>query len=296
MAKLKTLADRILSHTGGSGVHATSIDRLTLIRSDWPTEEMPSVYEASLCLIAQGSKTVSLGAERFVYGAERYLLVSVDLPLVGRVIEATPDEPYLCCKIDIDLRALTELVVRDARPATKAAAPALALHPCDEGLTDAACRLVGLLDTPRLVPTLGPLFEKEILYRLLDGPQGAALRRIALGEGRLGRIGRAVRLIRERYCETIRLDELAAAAGMSTSSLHAHFKAVTKLTPIEFQKRLRLEQARAVMLSDGASAADAAFSVGYQSPSQFSREYARLFGRPPRHDVVSLAETVTDRG
>ncbi len=282
------LARQMLRFTPESGIHRTPIKRLTLIRSDQPTDDLPTVYEASVCLIAQGAKTVSLGGRSLVYDAASYLIVSVDLPLVGRVLQASAQTPYLCCKIDIDPAVLTELVMQDSGEAAGSVPPPLAVHPADTRLIDAACRLVELLGQPGQAGVLAPLIEKEILYRLLIGPHGPALRRIAQGDSHVGRVGRATAFIRENYRKPFRIDDVAAAAGMSPSSLHEHFKAITTLTPLEFQKRLRLEAARALMISTDANAADAAFAVGYQSPSQFSREYRRVFSASPRMDAARL--------
>ncbi|WP_316976190.1 AraC family transcriptional regulator [Shumkonia mesophila] len=288
MDKTRELAHQILRHAREPGLSGTAVQRLSLIRADVPTVPTPSVYEASLCLIAQGSKRVSLGERSVVYDASHYLLVSVDLPLVGHVLEATPAEPYLCCKIDLDPTVLADLLATQSRTAPSAELSPLAVYPADPDLFDAACRLVRLLDRPEHIATLAPLIEREILYRLLMGPHGPTLRRMAAGDSRLGRIGRAIAWIRTYYREPLRIDDIASAAHMSPSSLHEHFKAVTTLTPLEFQKQLRLQEARRLMLAKGATAGAASFSVGYQSPSQFSREYRRLFGAPPRRDVDRL--------
>ncbi len=288
MEKTRELAAQIMRHAREPGLSGTAVERLSLIRGDAPTMPTPSVYEASLCLIAQGSKRVSLGEQSVVYDASRYLLVSVDLPLVGHVLEATPAEPYLCCKIDLDRTVLADLLTTQARTAPSAELSPLAVYPADPELIDAACRLVRLLDRPEHIATLAPLIEREILYRLLMGPHGPTLRRMATGDSRLGRIGRAIAWIRTYYREPLRIGDIASAANMSPSSLHEHFKAVTTLTPLEFQKQLRLQEARRLMLAKGATAGAASFSVGYQSPSQFSREYRRLFGAPPRRDVDQL--------
>ena len=266
----------------------TAMRCLSLIRADRPTVPVPAVYEASLCLIAQGAKRVSLGDQSLVYDAAHYLLVSVDLPLVGHVTEASPDAPYLCCKIDLDQAALPDLILADAVPSRPAGLPALAVYPGDPDLVDAACRLVKLLDRPESIPVLAPLIEREILYRLLTGPHGAMLRHIAAADSRLNQVTRAIAKIRARFHEQLRIDEIAAAAGMSPSSLHAHFKAVTRMTPLEYQKQLRLQEARRLMLAEGISAGNAGFAVGYDSQSQFSREYHRLFGAPPRRDIERL--------
>jgi AraC-like DNA-binding protein len=288
MDKMRELATQIMRFTREPGLTETTIERLTLIRGDQPTMAMPAVYEASLCLIAQGSKRVSLGEHSVVYDASHYLLVSVDLPLVGHVLEASRNTPYLCCKIDLDQTALADLLTTELRTAPSIELSPLAVYPADADLVDAACRLVRLLDQSEHIATLAPLIEREILYRLLKGPHGPTLRRIAAGDSHLGKISRAIAWIRTHYREAIRVEEIASAANMSPSSLHEHFKAVTTLTPLEFQKQLRLQEARCLMFAEGVGAGAVSFAVGYQSPSQFSREYRRLFGSSPRRDIDQL--------
>lgn len=295
MQSIAELAQIIGRHVREPGISATSMPRLSLIRADQPSVPTPAVYEASLCLIAQGSKRVSIGDDSVVYDASRYLLISVDLPLVGHVLEASEDAPYLCCKIDLDPAALAELMVAEGVTASRTDLPILAVYPSDPDLIDAACRLVRLLDRPETIPALAPLFEREILYRLLNGPHGAMLRHVATAGSHLNQVSRAISTIRERFDAQLRIEDVAAAAGMSTSSLHAHFKAITRMTPLEYQKQLRLQEARRLMLMGGASAGAAAFAVGYESPSQFSREYRRLFGAPPRQDITRL-QTVAHHG
>lgn len=288
MERIAELASVIARHTQEPGMFASEVPRLSLIRGHAPTEPVPAVYEASLCLIAQGAKRVSLGEHSVVYDAAHYLVVSVDLPLVGHVLQASPAQPYLCCKIDLDMAALADLVVAQGGPGAQAGLSALAVYPSDSGLVDAACRLVALLDTPGDIAMLSPLVEREILYRLLAGPHGPMLRHIAAGDSHLRQVSRAIATIRSSYDKQLRIRDIADAAGMSESSLHAHFKAMTRLTPLEYQKQLRLQEARRLMLAEGASAGSAGFAVGYDSPSQFSREYRRLFGAPPRRDIAQM--------
>lgn len=288
MERIAELASVIARHTQEPGMFASEVPRLSLIRGHAPTEPVPAVYEASLCLIAQGAKRVSLGEHSVVYDAAHYLVVSVDLPLVGHVLQASPAQPYLCCKIDLDMAALADLVVAQGGPGAQAGLSALAVYPGDPGLVDAACRLVALLDSPGDIAMLSPLIEREILYRLLAGPHGPMLRHIAAGDSHLRQVSRAIATIRSSYHKQLRIRDIADAAGMSESSLHAHFKAMTRLTPLEYQKQLRLQEARRLMLAEGASAGSAGFAVGYDSPSQFSREYRRLFGAPPRRDIAQM--------
>jgi AraC-like DNA-binding protein len=267
---------------------STPIDRLSLFRADEPTVPLPAVYDASLCIIAQGAKRVPLGGQSVLYDAAHYLLVSVDLPLVGHVIQANRDAPYLCCKIDIDQAVLADLILAEGARAPKADLPALAVYRSDDDLVDAACRLVRLLDQPNSIAALAPLIEREILYRLLKGPHGPALRYLAVADSHLNQVSRAIATIRKGFDRPLRIGDIATASGMSPSSLHEHFKAVTKMTPLAYQKQLRLQEARRLMLSEGTNASGTGFAVGYESPSQFNREYARLFGAPPRRDIEQL--------
>lgn len=291
MLRIADLATLIARHIPRAGMAATSIGCLSLFRADELTVPLPAVYNASLCLIAQGAKRVSLGEQSLVYDAAHYLLVSVDLPLVGHVIQADPGAPYLCCKIDIDQAALADLIVAEGSRAPKADLPALAVYCSDDDLIDAACRLMRLLDRPDSIPALAPLIEREILYRLLTGPHGPTLRYMAAADSHLNQVSRAIATIRGGFDRQLRIGDIAAAAGMSPSSLHEHFKAVTRMTPLEYQKQLRLQEARRLMLSGGTPAGRAGFAVGYESASQFNREYARLFGAPPRRDIARLQES-----
>ncbi len=288
MDRITQLAAVIDHHVSGTGICTTAMPHVSLIRADQPSTPTPAVYEASLCLIAQGSKRVSIGEHSVVYDAAHYLLVSVDLPLVGHVIDASPERPYLCCKIDLDPAMLADLMVAEGGAVQRTDLPVLGIYPGDPDLIDAACRLVGLLDRPKTIAALAPLIEREILYRLLTGPHGPMLRHVATAGSHLNQVSRAIAAIRRRFDTQIRIDEVAAEAGMSTSSLHAHFKAITHLTPLKYQKQLRLQEARRLMLANGATASAAGFAVGYESPSQFSREYRRLFGAPPRLDIDRL--------
>jgi AraC-like DNA-binding protein len=288
MERIVELADAIGRHVRGQGICTTAMPHVSLIRADQPSTPTPAVYEASLCLIAQGSKRVSIGEHSVVYDAAHYLLVSVDLPLVGHVIDASPERPYLCCKIDLDPALLADLMAGEGGAVPRTDLPVLGVYPTDPDLIDAACRLVRLLDRPETIGALAPLIEREILYRLVTGPHGPMLRHVATAGSHLNQVSRAIAAIRRRFDGQIRIQEVAAEAGLSPSSLHAHFKAITRMTPLEYQKQLRLQEARRLMLVGGATAGTASFAVGYESPSQFSREYRRLFGAPPREDIQRL--------
>lgn len=288
MDRIAELSALIHRHVVVTGICSTAMPHVSLIRADAPSTPTPAVYEASLCIIAQGSKRVSIGEHSVVYDAAHHLLVSVDLPLVGHVLDASPERPYLCCKIDLDASILADLMAIEGGGLVRTDLPVLGVYPGDPDLIDAACRLVGLLDRPDTIRALAPLIEREILYRLLTGPHGPMLRHVATAGSHLNQVSRAIAAIRRRFDAPIRIDDVAAEAGMSSSSLHVHFKAITRMTPLEYQKQLRLQEARRLMLTEGATASTAGFAVGYESPSQFSREYRRLFGAPPRADIERL--------
>lgn len=283
---LAELAQRIARFAPGEGIHGTAIAPLSLVRISEPTQCTPTVYEPRLCIVAQGSKVATLAGQTYHYNPLHYLVVSVTLPVVGQVVEATPDKPYLCLRLDIDPDEVAGLMV-DSGPAPAAPGidPGLYAARVNAPLMDAVLRLMRLLDTPRDLAVLAPMVRREILYRVLTGDLGHRLRSLALGEGRSNRIAKAVGLLRQRYLDPLSIDELAQSVHMSTSSFHHQFKAVTTMSPLQFQKQLRLHEARRLMMTGGVEAMVAARHVGYESPSQFSREYKRLFGAPPRAEV-----------
>ncbi|ODR94380.1 AraC family transcriptional regulator [Methyloceanibacter stevinii] len=287
-SELASLIDRSAKT---DGVHATAVPRLSVIRSSRPTLPLHAVYEPAVCIIAQGSKHAILGDAVYVYDQDKYLVISVGVPVVGQVTEASEAKPYLCVKFDLDVATLGMLLL-DTRPEPDSGepAPALGLSKVTPELTDAVIRLMRLLDTPQDIPVLAPLFERELLFRLLQGDQAAKLREIALGDSRLQQVGRAIDYIKRNYREPFRVEDLADVARMSASALHSHFKAVTAMSPLQYQKQMRLQEARRLMLQGLCDAAAASHNVGYASPSQFSREYRRLFGLPPQRDIARLKD------
>ncbi|MDR0182317.1 AraC family transcriptional regulator [Lysobacter arvi] len=291
-AALPELAARIARSTPSDGIHATAFAPLSLVRLSGPTACTPVVYEPRLVIVAQGSKSATLAGQTYVYNPLNYLVVSVTLPVTGQVIEATPEAPYLCVRLDIDPDDVAALIA-EAGPPPVAPSPG-ATQGLDLGLyaarvnaplMDAVLRLMRLLDTPDDLRVLGPMARREILYRVLTGELGHRLRVLATTDTRSSRIARAVARLREDYLQPLSIDELARTVHMSTSSFHHQFKAVTTMSPLQFQKHLRLHEARRLMLAGGMEALSAARHVGYESPSQFSREYKRLFGAPPRSEV-----------
>jgi AraC-like DNA-binding protein len=297
MHRLNDLAALIAQHTDSEGMVATAIPRLSLVRLSRETEPAPGVQQPSLCIIAQGTKQVLLAEEVFEYGPARHLIASADLPITGQVIEATAEKPYLSLRLDLDLTALSAMMMevmpkapvsQAFPPYTKSCGKALCLGRSDPQLLDAAVRLVRLLDTPEDIPFLAPLAERELLYRLMRGDQGEKLRRMLMPESRLSQVNRAIAWIRLNFDKPFSVERVAEEARMSTSSLHEHFREVTAMSPLQYQKQLRLQEARRLILSEALDAASAAHRVGYDSPSQFSREYRRLFGAPPIQDVSRL--------
>jgi AraC-like DNA-binding protein len=289
MEQLRELADLVGRHTPQDGMHSTALPRLALIRYSTATQPHHSVYDPALCIVVQGRKRALLGEKAYVYDPASFLIVSVDLPVVGCVIEASPQEPYLCLKLDLNLPVLSELLLAHGGDApAPSAGPGLALSKMDPSLLDSVVRLLRLLDTPADLTALAPLAEREILYRLLTGEQGHLVRQVACAESRLSQISRAIAWIKKNYRRRFSIDMIAGEAGMSPSSLHEHFRAVTTMSPLQYQKQLRLQEARRLMLAEALDAATAGFRVGYESPSQFSREYRRLFGAPPASDITRL--------
>jgi AraC-like DNA-binding protein len=291
------LAGLIGRNIDADGMRATAIPRLFLMRASQLTEPLPSVYEPALCVVAQGRKQVVLADEVYFYGPEQCLVISVDLPLVGQVIEATPAEPYLCMRLELDPGQLSALMMElgQGAPRNQRAERlklGLSVSPIDPALLDAAVRLARLLETPKDIPILAPLVEREILYRLLSGEYGDRLRQIATADHRLVAVNRAISWLKRNYAAPFRIETVAREARMSPSAFHHSFKSVTAMSPLQYQKQLRLQEARRLMLGQAMDAATAGHSVGYESPSQFSREYSRLFGAPPSRDIARLKESV----
>ena len=272
------------------GAQPTAIPALHLFRSTRPDVAFHEIYEPSLCLVAQGSKVALLGNEALTYTPGRFLLVSLSMPLTTRVSEATPARPYLALKVTLDPARIADVLAE--APGVAADGPGvrrgLSVGVADPLLCDAATRLVRLLDTPQHIPVLAPLILRELSYLLLAGADGGALREIGLANGPMHRIARVIERLRREYDQPLRVDALATEAAMSVSSLHAHFKAVTAMSPLQYLKQVRLQEARDLMLREHLDVAGAGFRVGYESPSQFSREYRRLFGASPSRDVARL--------
>jgi AraC-like DNA-binding protein len=286
--ELVRLLDR---RTGSDGMHETAIPELKLYRYSRPTDPLHVLYEPAVFVVVQGRKHVTLGDETYVYDRSQYLTVSMDLPVLARVVEASPEEPYLCMTLTVDPRDLAALIVETRRqlPRDDHDGRALYVSPMRAPLLEGFLRLVRLLDATEDIPVLAPLILREIDYRLLQSEQFGRLAQMAIGDGRLRRVSGAIAWIKEHFAEPLQIGALARQVNMSPSALHHHFKAVTAMSPVQYQKRLRLGQARGRLLAGATSAEAVAYEVGYASASQFSREYARLFGQPPRRDAARLS-------
>lgn len=276
------------------GLTITPIPRVDICVGRGSTDKAPCLYRSMICFILQGSKRVALNDNLLSYDSEQYLISALDLPLIGQILDAEGGQPYVAVSLVLDPALLAELastmpLVREHEQK----GIGITLNPMTAPLRDTLLRLLSLLDTPADIPVLGPMVERELLYRLLQGPQGRLLRQIARPDGALGSIRRAVAWIRDHYTTRLRIEALCDASGMSRASLHRHFLSMTGLSPIQYQKQLRLQQARQLLLAGEYRASDVAFAVGYESASQFSREYLRQFGAPPARDVREIRQGIS---
>lgn len=287
MTSLEELRALIERHAGperdASGVFAVSARA--------PTEIQHHVLEPTFVVVAQGAKRAMLGDEVFEYREGQFLVVTVDLPIAGCVTQASPELPYLAAGMTLQAATISSLLL-EMHPGDMAAAePAgFAVSDAPEDLLDTVVRMLRLKDSPRDAAVLGPLVERELVWRLLHGAQGGMVRQIGLADSRLSQIGRAIRFIRDHHAEPISIPKLADMVAMSESSFHRHFRGATTMSPLQYQKLIRLQEARARILSDAGDVAAIGYSVGYDSPSQFSREYSRLFGAPPGRDKLRLGQ------
>lgn len=253
-----------------------------------PTSPTHGLYKPMLCFVLQGGKRVIVGERIIEYRAGDVLIASIDVPVIGQVVEASPEDPYMVVALTLDPAAVAALLIDLPHAGEGDIESGITLSSITPELIDPLLRMMRLLNTPHDVPVIAPMLEREILYRVLLGPQGAILRQIARSDSRLSQVRRAIDWIRQNYAEPLRIDHLAGLAGMSASSFHRHFKTVTAMSPLAYHKQIRLQEARRRMIAEPAEAARIAYAVGYESASQFSREYTRLFGMPPRRDAIRL--------
>lgn len=274
------------------GTYETAIAPLHVIRLDGPSELIHVVHRPALCLIVQGRKEVGLGDERFLYDPLNYLVVAVTLPVSGRVIEASPEAPYFCVRLDFDTAQLTQLIAESPPTGVpQEAGRGMFLDKIDVTLLDTMLRLVRLLDNPRDIGMLAPMALRELYYRLLRGQHGHLLYEIAVSDSQTHRVTRAIDWLNRNFTEPLRIDALAQVANLSNSALHHRFKAVTAMSPLQYQKQLRLQEARRLIINEGLDVSSACYRVGYESASQFSREYNRQFGCPPSKELSRLRQT-----
>ena len=287
------LARKIASLIGNEENRITAVPGLSLHQRNAPTPPCRTTYHPGIIVVAQGSKHVNLGKSSFVYDAAHYLITAVDLPIVSWVDEATQEIPCLVLSLKLDISMVRDLLSREeihvADPPSDS--PAMSIGETTPEFLSACCRLLDLLKRPEDIPFLSGLIQREIIYRILRGPEGARLRAIATLGDQSHRTAKAIAWIAANYAKTLRVEELAELSSMGVSTLHHHFRMLTSMSPLQYQKQLRLQSARNLMLNNGMDAASAAFEVGYESPTQFSREYSRFFGQPPIRDVRALRES-----
>jgi AraC-like DNA-binding protein len=286
------LVKKIAWFIGSSESLMTQIPGVALVRRTAPTAPCSGTHMPSVIVVAQGSKRVDLGRTTFTYDRSRYLLTSIDLPIVSQVVEASEAKPLLAVAIKLEMPIVRELLNREEVhvPELSPDTPAMVTGEITVELLSACCRLLDLLARPQDIPFMNSLIQREIIYRVLSGPEGARLRALATTGDQSHRTARAISWIRDNYAKPVRVDDLARTAGMGVSTLHHHFRVLTQMSPLQFQKQLRLQAARGRMLVDGIDASTVAFEVGYESVSQFNREYSRFFGQPPFRDIKALRE------
>ncbi|PZR04866.1 MAG: AraC family transcriptional regulator CmrA [Archangium gephyra] len=284
LLELRAVTRRLTEHRG---TFATALPGVILIRGDAPSAPTPVLYAPRVCIGIEGLKELAVGERLVTYGPGEELVASLTLPVTGRITVA----PYTAFTMELDPVEIAEMAL--SVPPRESSDAGFISGPACPQLLDAVLRAVRMLENPEEIPTLGPLVRKEILFRVLNGPHGSMLRRIILKEGYVAQIARAVTWIREHYTERLHVDAVARRVGMSPTSFHRHFKAVTAMSPLQYQKQLRLQEARHLLLAEAIDVGTASSRVGYESPTQFTREFARAFGAPPRRDAERMRASMT---
>lgn len=291
--QLDTLRDKALAlwHQFGTD---TPIPGVFVAAAEAPSGKIHGVYRPSLCAILQGTKISRIGDRTCRYTQGNCLITSLDVPVQAEIVEASSDRPYVALIVNVDASVVAELLLEHpaSAPELDPAPEAMAVHPLPIDLIDPLERLVALAERPKDIPVLAPMIQREIIWHMLSGPQGNMLRQTGITDSRTARIGRSIAWVRSNFTETLSVPHLATLAGMSPATFHRHFKAATAMTPVQFQKSLRLQEARRLLL-EGSDVAQTGFAIGYESPSQFSREYRRMFGAPPGRDGAEIRRTVT---
>ncbi|SHI57122.1 transcriptional regulator, AraC family [Rubritalea squalenifaciens DSM 18772] len=285
-------ARRILQRMEDPAHPLPAIPGLSFFRFDEPAEPESYLLEPSICFILQGTKRIHLGENVYSYDSDHFLVTPIDLPTIAEIQRASTDQPYLGLALQLDPKLALQYIIQEKLP--RAPLPSdhagLATAPLTAPMRNALHRLLDLIDEPEHISALAPLIQQEILYRALTSPAGPSLLQTISGSQRSYQIGQVIESIKSDLSQSLRIDDLARQHGMSPSTLHHHFKSLTAMSPLQYQKHLRLNAARGLMLNQGIDAANAAFQVGYESPSQFSREYNRLFGAPPLRDIKTLRQ------
>jgi AraC-like DNA-binding protein len=291
-ATLEALGKSIARWTTEGDQIETAIPGLSLYRRDAPTEPMSYMYEPAVCLMPQGAKRVLLGDDSYVYDAHHFLITAVDLPTVGQIIKASREKPCLALMLKLNQREISHLMADSNLPPPRVqeSSRGMATSEVTLPMLTAFQRLIDLLDEPKDIPILAPVIQREIFYRLLVGDQGIRLRQIASARSHSHEIAQAIVWLKSNFTRPLHIDDLAARVHMSTSAFHHHFRVLTAMSPLQYQKWLRLNEARRLMLTEHFNAATAAFQVGYESPSQFSREYRRFFDEAPSRDITHLRQ------
>lgn len=295
-ASLDTLKTRALALWHRHG-RETPLPGLFVSATEAPTGPFHGVYEPSLIVVLQGAKISRLGEKIYRYDKGKCLIASLDVPIRAEIVTASRDMPYVAVAVRIDPAVIAELLLEHAPTIAQPAPPtaALCVHPLPRVLIDPLERLLALADRPGDIPVLAPMLQREIVWHILNGPQGAMLRQIGLADSRMTRIARSIAWLRENFTRTVSVPHLAALAGMSPATFHRHFRSATAMTPVQFQKQLRLQEARRLLLCEGTDVAQVGFAIGYESLSQFSREYRRMFGAPPGRDGAEIRRSVVAR-
>lgn len=281
---------------GGQGRFQTPMSDVHIVRSFQDIMPVHNMYRPSLCIVLKGAKEILFGETTLHYAEMECLVVSMELPASGRMVGASPANPYIGVMIEIDVATMRDVLQQLSTPPVPNdnSTPCVFVGKVDDILADCVLRIVRMAHMPDAVPVLFPAAMRELYYWLLTGPYGGEVAKLALPETQAERVARAIHYLRDHYSETLRVEQLAEIARMGTSSFHQHFKAMTSMTPVQYQKQLRLLEARRLMVSNNANVSDAAYQVGYESASQFSREYARSFGKSPKQDVMNFRALLTD--
>jgi AraC-like DNA-binding protein len=286
---LRTALRHAAAHADLDGIAETPIPGFVIIRADHPSELQRSILQPVVCLVLQGSKRVMMGPDVYDFAQGDSLLITADVPTLSQITRANPAAPYVSLALDLDPAVIADLA-GEIRPVPSNDAAPVRVDATDREVADAAARLVHLLERPASLPVLQAQLVREMHYWLMSGRHGDAIRRLGWPDGHVQRVGQAVAILRRDYAKSVSVAQLAEAAGMSVSAFHQHFRAVTSLSPLQFQKQLRLVEARRLMRADGCSASHAAYAVGYESVPQFTREYGRLFGLPPAQDTKTAQD------